>query len=288
MSKFYTPLRYPGGKGRLTNYIRQVLRLNNLVGGSYIEPYAGGAGIAIELLITQQVSHIHLNDLNESIHAFWHAVLHQPEALCRLIFDTSVTMEEWRKQKHILTNASDASALELGFATFFLNRTNRSGIIFNGGVIGGKNQTGKWKIDARYNKQGLINRIEEITTLAHRISLTQLDAADFITIFLPTMPKQSLVYFDPPYFVKGQGLYQNHYDKEDHQTISKLIQSGIKQNWLVSYDNAPEICKLYRKRRQLKFGLNYSAQSKYQGTEVMIFKDSLHVPDEKCPAQAAA
>ncbi|PHZ86734.1 DNA methyltransferase [Paremcibacter congregatus] len=288
MSKFYTPLRYPGGKGRLTNYIAQVMKLNDLQGGSYIEPYAGGAGIAIELLVTQQVSHIHLNDLNGAIYAFWHSVLHQPDELCSLISDTQVNMENWFLQKEIIENPSNYSILELGFATFFLNRTNRSGIIFNGGVIGGKQQTGNWKIDARFNKPGLIGRIKEIQKLTHRISLTQLDASDFVSILLPTMPKKSLVYFDPPYFVKGQGLYQNHYNPDDHKKIAGLIQSGIKQTWLVSYDNAPEICKLYKKRRQLEFSLNYSAQLKYKGTEVMIFKDKMTIPDQKSPLNVAA
>ena len=279
MSRFYTPLRYPGGKGRLTNYISEIMKLNGLDGGTYIEPYSGGAGIAIKLLVTQQVSNIHLNDLNDSIYAFWHSVLYQAKELCSLIENTPINMDVWHEQKEIQNNYSSNTLLELGFSTFFLNRANRSGIIHKGGVIGGKNQDGKWKIDARFNKGNLIKRIEDISKLSSRISLTQLDAADFIEIFLPTLPKKSLVYFDPPYFVKGQGLYQNHYVHDDHREIANKIQAGLKQSWLISYDNAPEICELYKKRRQLNFDLTYSAQNKYKGKEVMIFKDNLIIPD---------
>ncbi|NQV55199.1 MAG: DNA adenine methylase [Rhodospirillales bacterium] len=288
MTRPYTPLRYPGGKGRLAGYIADVMRLNNLEGGTYIEPYCGGAGIAIELLLERKVGHIHLNDLNDSIYAFWHAVLYQPDELCCLIEESPVNMDTWYTQKDIQSRPEGKSYLELGFSTFFLNRVNRSGIIFNAGVIGGKKQTGKWKIDARYYKESLIARIEAISRFSRYISLTNMDASDFVSILLPEMPKDSLVYFDPPYFMKGQGLYQNHYTPVDHREIARLIQGPMKQSWLVSYDNVPEIHKLYNKRRNLEFSLNYSANIKYKGTEIMFFKDGLTVPDRESPTRSAA
>ena len=284
---FNTPLRYPGGKGRLTQYMGRVIEMNGLTDGHYVEPYAGGAGIAISLLFLEYVRKIHLNDVNPAVHAFWDAVLGHTEDLCRMITDTSITMDEWRRQRAIQQRPHEVSAVELGFSTFFLNRTNRSGII-SGGVIGGKEQTGAWKLDARFNKGDLVRRIERIAAFRSRIALTNIDAAAFIRDHLPTIPNKALVYLDPPYYVKGQGLYQNHYRHDDHAEIADLVRTAITQRWIVSYDNHTAIKELYTGLRQEEFGLHYSANNRFTGSEVMIFQDGLRTPDKVEPSRAAA
>lgn len=282
MAQHYTPLRYPGGKSKLSDYLKDTFERNDLADGEYMEPYAGGSGVALALLMTEYASHIHLNDLNYPLYAFWHSVLYETEELCRRIKNCRVTVNVWKRQRKIIDNPDDYSLLELGFALFFLNRTNRSGII-SAGVIGGKDQTGEWKIDARFNKDSLIKRIERIADYEHRISIYNLDAIDLIKTVIPTLPKKSLIYLDPPYYVKGQRLYDNHYKHEDHEQIAQLVQSKIKRPWLVSYDNAEEIQKLYKQRRQCIYTLNYSAYNNYRGSEVMIYSDDLILPNENNP-----
>lgn len=279
MSRFKTPLRYPGGKAKLTEYIRSVLELNSLSDCHYAEVYAGGAGVGISLLMLEYATQIHLNDINPSVYAFWQSVLKMPDELCALISKTDVTVDEWRKQKVVQNKAENHSFLELGFSTFFLNRTNRSGII-RGGVIGGKEQAGKWKLDVRFNKTDLISRIQKIATYSDRIHLTKLDAIDFISNQLPLLPKKTFIYLDPPYYVKGEGLYENHYKHNDHEQVSKAIASIQDKSWLVSYDNVPAISKLYEQFEQRIYGLKYSAQSKYTGSEVMIYSPELIVPEQ--------
>lgn len=281
--RFSTPLRYPGGKGKLTDFIKLVFVQNNLLNGEYLEPYAGGAGIALNLLVDRYVSRVHLNDLNPAVYAFWYSVLHHPDELCQKISDVTVSMEEWHKQKLIHTNPSQSSLLELGFSTFFLNRTNRSGILL-GGVIGGKNQTGNWKIDARFNKEDLITRIETIALMRDQIMIYNLDSAVLIETVIPTLPQNSLIYLDPPYYVKGKGLYQNHYAHDDHKKIADLVKSNITHPWIVSYDHAPEIMEIYKGCTTIEYGINYSAQNRYTGAEVMFFKEDLIVPDFKNPS----
>ena len=249
--------------------------MNGLTDGHYAEPYAGGAGVAIPLLFLEYVSRIHLNDINKSVFAFWKSVCEEPEALCRMINDKKPTMAEWRRQKAIQTSES-ATKLELGFSTFFLNRTNRSGII-GAGVIGGKAQSGEWKLDARYNRPELIRRIEKIANFSSRISLYNLDAADFLKKHVAKLPKKTLVYLDPPYYVQGKKLYENHYHHDDHKMLSDMVGS-IKQKWIVTYDNAAPIRQFYKSYEQQTFGLLYSAQSKYQGTEIMVFCPDLKRP----------
>ena len=203
--RYLTPLRYPGGKSKLANFASLVFEENNLIKGHYVEPYAGGAGIALHLLFSGHASHIHINDLNKSIYAFWQVLLEETDNMCRLIYDTPVNIDNWFRQKEVQAHPERHSLLELGFSTFFLNRTNRSGII-SGGVIGGKNQDGPWKLDARYNKTNLISRIERVSRVSDHITLYNQDAAEFITEVIPTLPLRSIVYLDPPYYAKGHDL----------------------------------------------------------------------------------
>lgn len=273
---FDTPLRYPGGKGRLTQFVIDLIEMNELTGGDYVEPYAGGAAIAITLLYLEYIERAHLNDLSASLYAFWRCVLDDPEALCKLIRDTPVTVEEWRRQKAVQAAAAP-DRLDLAFSTFFLNRTNRSGIL-GAGIIGGKKQTGKWPLDARYNKDDLTKRILKIASYSPRISLHNMDAGAFIRGPLSKdIPKSALVYLDPPYFVKGGQLYEDHYQAEDHAQIANLVKR-IRQKWIVTYDNVSPIRELYSSFRQQTFTLHYSAQDRYRGTEVMIFCPRLKSP----------
>ncbi|MEI7087959.1 DNA adenine methylase [Pectobacterium versatile] len=285
--RFGTPLRYPGGKGKLTEYLKLVLIQNELVSGHYVEPYAGGSGIAINLLLQGYVSHIHLNDINYSVYAFWHSVLNDTDKLCEMIISTKVTIDEWHNQKMIQKNVSNFSLLEVGFSTFFLNRTNRSGIL-TAGVIGGKNQEGDWKLDARYNKEDLVSRIERIYLNKDKISLYNIDAKFFIKDILPNLPEETLIYLDPPYYVKGQGLYENHYTHDDHLEIAKIVQNDINHPWVVSYDNVSEIADMYNSSESIIYGINYSAQNRYEGSEIMFFSDKIQIPDVKNPSNLRA
>ncbi|MDD5384788.1 MAG: DNA adenine methylase [Gallionella sp.] len=287
LSRFNSPLRYPGGKGKLTDFIRLIFEQNKLTDGHYVEPYAGGAGIAFSLLFLEYATHIHLNDINKSVYSFWHSVLEETDEICKLIRDCEVTMDEWYKQKSIQSNPSQHTQLELGFSTFFLNRTNRSGII-KGGVIGGKNQDGNWKLDARFVKPDLIERIKKIALYSDRISLYNQDAETFLQKVTPDLPAKTLIYLDPPYYVKGKGLYENHYAHQDHARVANLVKTITNKKWIVSYDNTPEICQFYKGLPRITYGLNYSAQNRYIGSEVMFFCPDLEIPDVENPSKLKA
>lgn len=282
---FDSPLRYPGGKGRLSQYVIDLIEMNGLTGGHYVETYAGGAGIAITLLYLEYASHVHLNDVDPAVYSFWKSLVDQPDDLARLVRDTPLTLEERDRQKAAY-RAEDSSVLERGFAMFYLNRVNRSGII-HGGVIGGNHQSGAYKIDARFNRAELVRRIEKVASYAPRISVHNRDAADFIANELPKIKDQTLVYLDPPYYANGSRLYRNTYKHDDHAKIAGMVGS-IRQPWIVSYDNAPQVCALYAKYRQQTFGLGYSANARYEGTEVMVFCDQLKIPGEIEPFRGFA
>lgn len=274
--RFSTPLRYPGGKGKFAHFVKQVFESNHLLDGHYAEPYAGGAGVALELLFHEYASNIHINDYDPAVHAFWVAAVCHTDDLCRLIADTDVNMENWHKYKAIMDNSSEASTLDLAMATFFLNRTNRSGIL-KAGVIGGKAQLGKWKLDVRFNKQDLIRRIDLVGRYKNRIKVYNLDAAEFLTTVVSKLPQKSLTYLDPPYYVKGSGLYRNFYNHDNHVEIANALKN-VDRPWIVSYDNVPEIKQIYSPYRQDEYFLSYTAQEKRKGSEVMIYGPMINTP----------
>lgn len=287
-NKLYTPLRYPGGKAQFAPFLASVMELNGLAGGHYLEPYAGGAGVALELLYHGYASHIHINDLDPAVHAFWAAVTQYPEDLLRLLHDTPVTMEQWFKWREILRGEVPAGPVERGFATLFMNRTNRSGIL-KAGVIGGLQQNGKYKLDARFKKDVLSSRISRVAENARRITVHCEDALSLLQRSSEFLPEKSLVYLDPPYYVKGQGLYRNFYKHDDHLCIAQELQSNkFKRAWVVSYDNALEICEMYKPSGRVNYKLNYTAQKRYIGDEVMFFSAELSIPEEKIPQSKLA
>lgn len=277
MSKYVSPLRYPGGKLKVVDYVKQLMEVNGLVGGTYIEPYAGGASVALSLLFDKYAGKIKINDKDRAIYAFWYSVLNETDALCRLIADTPVTMDTWQVQHELQKHKTDVDLLELGFSTFFLNRTNRSGIL-NGGVIGGKEQSGEWKIDARYNKKDLIERIEHVAGYADLIELTSMDAVALIKRYKRTPAAKTFCYLDPPYYVKGQDLYLNYYRDEDHKDIAEAIKK-FKGQWIISYDAVDFISKLYKDYRQKEYYLSYSAGNPSKGKEIMVYSNGLIIPE---------
>jgi DNA adenine methylase len=224
------------------------------------------------------VSRIHINDISRPIYAFWKAVLQHTEGLVRLVGNTRLTVRAWDSQKKVLAHADDHDDLALGFATFFLNRTNRSGIL-NGGIIGGRDQTGPWKIDARYNAHELVQRIEAVARMRSRIEVSRMDAVDFLHLKLDRVPDRTLIYLDPPYYEKGKDLYYDFYQPDDHLKIAAFVKTRIKQQkWIVSYDNVKAIRDIYSDCPGISYGLGYSARVAREGSEVMFFRPGLRVP----------
>lgn len=275
---FATPLRYPGGKGRLGPWFAALLRHNRISGGWYVEPYAGGAGAAFYLLTRGYVNHVVINDADPVVHAFWQAALHDSGRFLGLVDSTPVTMENWYRQKAILADPGRHEPTEVGFATFFLNRTNRSGILA-GGVIGGKAQTGAYDLSARFNKPDLTRRITTLVAMRRHISVYGQDAMALLKMIEPDLPQKCLIYLDPPYYNKGSQLYRNFYRPEDHAAIAASVREQTRP-WVVTYDDCQPIRDLYEGMPGTEFSLHYSTHAtRPKATEVMYYNHlTLHEP----------
>lgn len=278
MPETISPLRYPGGKAKLSPLIKYIIRNKTYhTIDTYIEPFAGGAGVALELLISGTVSNIIINDYDKAIYSFWRAVITETDRFIETIRKTPVTMEEWKRQKDIYNTKCNKYSFELGFATFFLNRTNRSGILA-AGPIGGYQQKGNYLIDVRFNKERLINRIKKIAQYRKNIKIYNKDIRSFIRIVLVNNQGNSFVYFDPPYYTKGRELYINHFLNHDHNEICDLISHNIDCPWVMTYDNEERIAHMYRGYTQRLYDLTYSLANKGKSSELMIFSDSILCP----------
>lgn len=267
-----SPLRYPGGKGKMYNHIKKIILDNQLYKCTYVEPFAGGAAIAIKLLLNNQVERIILNDLDRSIYAIWHSILNNSEEFINRIQTIDVTIQERSRQRKIYDDLRmEGNLLDLGFATFFLNRTNRSGII-EGGPIGGYDQTSKYKIDCRFYRDELISRVKEIAKFKDRIDLYNLDAVDFISNVVPKVAT-TFAFIDPPYYKKGKELYLNFYNNEDHKTLHDAIVRHLSSvATIITYDDVEEIKKIYSDFKHLSYTLQYSAATVAKGKEIMFYK----------------
>ena len=269
MGTTYTPFRYPGGKSRFRPLLERVLGESGLSDITYVEPFAGGAGAALGLLFKDKVSRVVLNDADPCIAAAWRAILNHREELCDRIRSVSVDLDEWGKQKAVVKGRSGTD-IELGFATLFVNRCARSGILRKSGPIGGKGQNGTYRIDARFNRDTLCRKIKMIAESSDHIEFHSLDAEELLSSLGNREDRERLfVYLDPPYYHRGQYLYMNAYDHAGHESLAGTVKAlGVP--WLMSYDNCDEIRELYAGCIVEEKELYYSAQRRRVATEIII------------------
>lgn len=271
-----TPIRYPGGKTKIYPLIKEIMKANNLIGEPYAEVFAGGAGLAIKLLLNNDVSSIVINDYDRAVYSMWDAIVNHGEEMCHFVGSVDLTVEVWKKYREVYRNMDNADSLELGKAAFYLNRTNVSGIL-SGGLIGGVNQTGNYKMDVRFKRKPLQEKIWAIANQRDRIKVTNLDAEDFLG--KDKYAEDAFIYLDPPYVKKGPGLYKSSFTEEKHRALAKKI-ADCSAPWVVTYDDNKLIDEIYSSFEQNNLSIRYSANIKMIGKEKIILSPQLSWPDE--------
>lgn len=282
MGRMFSPLRYPGGKTSIHQVVFEILKSNSLQQQAYVEPFAGGGGLALSLLFSGCVSEIHLNDVDPSIWSFWHSAIFETEEFTDRILNAEISIDTWRLQREIYLSGDVSRPVELGFAAFFLNRTNRSGIIKGAGVIGGLRQNGNYKIDCRFNREELAHRVQRIARYKKQIHVYREDAVQFLSTADFKVGTKAFFCIDPPYYNKGSSLYTNFYRPHDHANLSQAI-SELRRPWIVTYDDTPQIRELYASFDLYHVDVNYSAHGKRVASELLIPSEGLVVPQlERC------
>lgn len=252
----------------MAGLLRDIRRLNALSHTALAEPFAGGAGASLKLLYLEETHRIHINDADPAIYDFWHSVVNRPEPFLDMLSRTRASMAEWERQKAAYMSTTRLSQLRRGFAAFYLNRCNRSGIIVNGGPIGGVKQTGKWKIGARFNKNKLAERCSRLAEYQDRIQISCEDGLHFID---GLNVNEAFFFIDPPYFEKGPTLYLNGLDIAYHTSLAERLRQMGDAAWVLTYDDCPQIRRMYRGWARVRpFSIRYTAARRRSGNEVMI------------------
>ncbi len=275
-SHHLSPLRYPGGKAKLSSFFKDVIRRNSLLDCCYVEPFAGGAGVALSLLLSGYVRRVVINDADFRVYAIWRAILDEPERFQQSILKAELSVDEWQRQRQIFFDPQSSDLFDVGFATFYLNRTNRSGVL-NGGMIGGYAQTSVYGLDARFNKQELASRVGRIARVRQLISARNEDAAETIRACAERGgAERHFIYADPPYYKKGPDLYYRYFADMDHKRIAdEMSRLPRTSPWIVSYDNAEEVRTLYEGYRSVEYDLSYSVTNGRSGREIMFLSPQL-------------
>ena len=262
-----SPLRYPGGKASLAGLFADLFADLGTKRIRYVEPYAGGAGAGVALLREGLIDSLVVNDIDPAVHAFWSSAVNDNERFVEQIRRVPLTLDEWRHQREVYKKGDQHDPFALGFAFFFLNRTNRSGVL-NAGVIGGQSQTGAYRIDARFNRETLADRVEAIGELADSITVLDLDGRSVIQRY--GRDKRTFFYVDPPYVRAGSALYLNAFDGRDHVALAESLQKVSRAQWLLTYDVAPVVQRLYSDLYQCRLAITYSAHSPGRAEELIV------------------
>ena len=276
--KYITPLRYPGGKTQLYNFVAQIIKDNHYT--TLIEPCAGGANLSLSLLQNKIIDHAIINDFDKGIYSLFFNIVKRPQQLITKIeqvpFDVDTLyqpfiLEYYQKIKEHYTanyNGYTNTSLDLAFEFLFLNRTNYSGII-SGRPIGGLNQDGKYKLNCRFNKKTLIKKINLIHSLKDKIILCNQDANQLLNNL--QLNNQTLAFIDPPYVKQGNSLYSLGFTKAQHKQLADTI-NHLSTPYIVTYDNDKLIKDIYPHQNLYFYNLKYSSNNKNKGKhfELMI------------------
>lgn len=259
-----SPLRYPGGKRKLAPFVADLMARCDGRPELFVEPFAGGASVSISLLEADYVDMIALADADPLVGSFWSVVFSdQAHVLADMVYDARITLEEWLR----LRSLEAAPGIEAAFKCLFLNRTSFSGSLNNvAGPIGGKSQAGDYKIDCRFNRNKLAERILELSRLRHRVRFvrTQTFAKTLSdvrrTAVARDRPSSLFWYLDPPFFAKADRLYRYHFEAEDHVGFAEAT-AAIPGHWLLSYDDHPDARRLHGRHPGFAvINLQYSAR----------------------------
>jgi DNA adenine methylase len=263
------------------------LEANLLSGVEFYEPFAGSAGVGLNLLQQGFVSRLALIELDPLMGAFWIAATQYNDDLRRLIENCTVDLETWKKMrrlserfKNVSTSLSEPRKIvAAGFAALFLNRTSFSGLL-NSGPIGGFSQSSAYGLGCRFNKRRLDEQLENIGRVASRISIVHGCGLAFMRDRRRNFERShNFFYVDPPYFSQGRRLYRSWFSSEQHRELASIL-SGSRFPWLLSYDRCEQTEELYRENNIAHVRFMYSAKVRRPEKEIMIASDDLVYPGE--------
>ncbi len=268
-----SPLRYPGGKRRLAPYVAATLAENDLRPNVFVEPYAGGASVALELLHFDLVDKVVLGDQDALITSFWQTVVSDVDWLCEQVEQISLDLALWERMKVGRFRSRRSMAL----ACLYLNRTSFNGSLHpSAGPIGGKAQVSEYAIGCRFPRERLIQRLRACAAMGDRIEVAA--PQDAMRTLRETRDRAHrdersvFFYLDPPFWSKSDKLYRRSFTELDHEHLADALH-WVSDPFLLSYDPAPEVVELYKGHRAATTALIellYTGSARSAGRELVI------------------
>jgi len=277
----YSPLRYPGSKRKLFNYLKRVLAHNNLEPQILVEPFVGGGSISLNFLSLNKKNKVVIGDSDELVYSFWKTLFTEPAYLINFVRKVKVNLKTFEKYRHIASHTSEFSRKRLAAACLFLNRTSFSGILNDSaGPIGGREQKSIYKIDCRFGRKNLIRKIRTISAFKNRVVVlphTWEETLNYVDGKDEYKNANLLFYFDPPFYKKADQLYRHYFDDANHKDLRDKLMS-IKQPWILSYDREKEIQNLYSTFTRINVSMPYSINSPAKRLEKELIITPLKLP----------
>ena len=284
MTILLSPLRYPGSKIRVVDYMSKVLDFNGFRADILVEPFVGGGSVFLNFLANDWAKRVIIGDKDRLIFSFWKTLFGDTRYLINFIRKVNINLREFKYYKQITVNQSEYEEKKLAEACLFLNRTSYSGLLTDDvGPIGGKLQKSEYKIDCRFNRKTLIERIEEIAKFKPKVKVLPYDWERTIDYALEKSKEAKLLfYLDPPFYLKGHLLYRCYFENGEHYELSEKIKS-LKFKWILSYDKGPEIRKMYSEfiKKGLAFPYSLNSSARRIETEYFITCKDFQLPPER-------
>src|SRR3990167_6998031 len=281
---FYSPLRYPGSKRKLCNYLDKILAKNNYSPQVLIEPFVGGGSVFINFLLRHKEGKVVIEDKDELIYNFWKTLFDEPSYLIRFVKKVRVDLKTFDRYRHVSSHTDKFSRKKLAEACLFLNRTSFSGILNNSaGPIGGREQKSIYKIDCRFGRENLIKKIKSISAFKNRVVVLPYNWEETLKYVAGEDKYKNarlLYYFDPPFYKKAAQLYRYHFDNVSHKNLRDRLMK-LKQAWILSYDRAQEIQNLYSAFTRINVSMPYSINSPAKRLEKELIITPLKLPKIK-------
>lgn len=263
MNSFF---RYPGGKSKLKKVISKHLSIYASENGlEYREPFFGGGSIGIEFLsmFSNRRRKIWINDKDSGIAALWTSVIRYPDLLKTMVIEFIPSVEAFYQYRDILTSISENLSSEqeiakYGFMKLAVHQISYSGLgTKSGGPLGGKKQGGKYKIDCRWSPEYICGKIDFLHRLLNEADVRGNQCANLDFMDLIKDQERAILYLDPPYYEKGNDLYQYGFLESDHVRMANALRE-TNHAWLLSYDDCQEVRDLYDWAVVERLDVNYS------------------------------
>jgi DNA adenine methylase len=231
-------IRYPGSKDKHLRFLESYFPSFNYEKG-ICEPFAGTASVTFYMLQGKFVDYYHINDFDSGIAALWNTVKTQPEDLKQKIKSYKPNVKDFYKFK----NEEADNDFDKAFQKIVIHQISFSGLgMMAGGPLGGREQKGAYNVLSRWRPEKISANIEKCSNLLNSAD-GKITNESWETVLTEANDNGRFIYLDPPYYERGANLYIA--GDIDHAAMAEELQS--KDNWLLSYNDLPEIRKLYKK-----------------------------------------